>query len=227
MSTRWLSDLVGTAAGYLRLGLSGVRLKDSSGNLLVRNAGDSADAEITASKVNASGPDIVLDSDGNALTVSQNSGQSAALQVILPAAKGTDGFHLAQKAGTSAGVIELEFVAAVSNGTLVDVTDLAFGSSATVTMFTLPANATIHKVEVIVDTAWDTAATLSVGVNGGSSSKYLASSQANLRAAAASVFEVNPGLASVGSSEDLEIAYSAASASAGAARVFVHYSTPA
>lgn len=226
MSVRWLSDLVGTATGYLRLGLSGVRLKNSSGNLQVRNAGDSADAELTASKVNVSGPDLVLDSDGNALTLSRNSGQSGALQVVYPAAKGTDGFHLAQKAGTAAGVIELELVAPVTNGLLVDVTDLAFGSSSTVTMFILPSTAVIHKVEVVVDTSWDTAATLSVGVNGGSSSKYLASSQADLQAAAATVFEVNPALDAAGSPEDLEIAYSAASATAGAARVMVHYSVP-
>lgn len=40
--SKW-SDLLGTTAGYLRLGTStGVRLKNSSGTLLVRNAGDSA-----------------------------------------------------------------------------------------------------------------------------------------------------------------------------------------
>lgn len=38
------TDVVGTVRGYIRLGLTGVRLKNSSGTLAVRNAGDSADA---------------------------------------------------------------------------------------------------------------------------------------------------------------------------------------
>lgn len=40
------SNLAGTVTGFLRLGLSGVRLKNSAGELAVRNAGDTADAKI-------------------------------------------------------------------------------------------------------------------------------------------------------------------------------------
>lgn len=42
---KW-SNLAGTLLGYIRIGLNGVRLKNSSGNLVVRNAGDSADAVV-------------------------------------------------------------------------------------------------------------------------------------------------------------------------------------
>jgi hypothetical protein len=42
---KW-SNLAGTLLGYIRIGLNGVRLKNSSGNLLVRNANDSADAVV-------------------------------------------------------------------------------------------------------------------------------------------------------------------------------------
>ena len=42
----WWSNIAGTALGYFRLGLSGVRIKDSSGVLAVRDAGDTADAKI-------------------------------------------------------------------------------------------------------------------------------------------------------------------------------------
>lgn len=38
----WWSNIAGTALGYFRLGLSGVRLKNDAGALSVRNAGDSA-----------------------------------------------------------------------------------------------------------------------------------------------------------------------------------------
>lgn len=41
------SNLAGTVTGYLRLGLSGVRIKDAAGVLAVRNAGDTADAGVT------------------------------------------------------------------------------------------------------------------------------------------------------------------------------------
>lgn len=45
MGTKW-TNLAGTVLGYIRLGLSGVRLKNSSGSLSVRNATDSADAQV-------------------------------------------------------------------------------------------------------------------------------------------------------------------------------------
>lgn len=49
------TDIVGSVRGYIRLGLTGVRLKNSSGALAVRNAGDSADANITCADLTLSG----------------------------------------------------------------------------------------------------------------------------------------------------------------------------
>lgn len=109
----------------------------------------------------------------------------------------------------------------------VDTTSLAHGDSSPKSMFTLPEDAVIHKVVVIIDAAFNgTAPTMSVGIDGGSASKYVATSQVDLKAAAKTVFEIHPGEPPVGSTEDLEIAYSADSSSAGAARVEVHYSIP-
>lgn len=45
---RWLTDLVGTAKDFFRIGFTGVRLKNSSGVLEIRNSGDTADAPIKA-----------------------------------------------------------------------------------------------------------------------------------------------------------------------------------
>lgn len=42
------TNLAGTVLGYLRLGTSGVRIKNDAGKLAVRNSTDTADAEITA-----------------------------------------------------------------------------------------------------------------------------------------------------------------------------------
>src|SRR6187551_1075308 len=58
------SDLLGTTKAAFRIGGTlGVRLKNSAANLLVRNADDSADAAITASKVNISGNVLEINSD--------------------------------------------------------------------------------------------------------------------------------------------------------------------
>jgi len=48
MGLRWLSDLVGTALNYFRIGYTGPRLKNTSGVLEIRNSGDTADAAIKA-----------------------------------------------------------------------------------------------------------------------------------------------------------------------------------
>lgn len=220
------SDLLGTTKSIFGIGLSGVKLKDSSGNLLVRNNSDNANSEITASKVNVSGPDVVFDSDGNALTVSRNSAQSGALQVIFPSAKATDGQVIAQKSGTGAGVIEFEFVSAGSNASSdkIDTTSLAFGSSSPVAMFSTGAADIIEYIDFIVDTAFNgTAPTATVGISG-TTSKYTATTDVNLKVAGQ--YRVHPGVGAQGA-EALIITYSADSSSAGAARVLVHYATPA
>jgi len=45
---RWLSDFVGTGKDFFRIGFTGVRLKNSSGILEIRNAGDTGDTPIKA-----------------------------------------------------------------------------------------------------------------------------------------------------------------------------------
>ena len=66
---------------------------------------------------------------------------------------------------------------------------------------------------------------MSIGISG-TTSKYMGSTQVDLTAAAATVFEVEPGLAAVGATENLIATYSAGSASAGAARILVDYVIP-
>lgn len=112
----FISDIIATTASFFKIGLSGVRLKNSSGNLLVRNSSDSADAQVTASMLKNSGDSLEINSDAadtgtdRKLTLSKNPSASAALTVQFPPAKGTDKYVLRQKASTSAGVLELELV---------------------------------------------------------------------------------------------------------------------
>ena len=85
------TDVVGTVRGYIRLGLTGVRLKDSSGALAVRNAGDSAYAgvecgahklaglqQLDYSSDIASGATVDLGTaTGNSVTVTHSTGTTA------------------------------------------------------------------------------------------------------------------------------------------------------
>lgn len=220
------NDLFGTTAAYFRLGFTGVRLKNSGGNLVVRNAGDSADASVTASKLLNTGSDIDIGTT-NVLTVSKNVAQVGAVQVIWPAAKATDGQVLGQKAGTGAGIIELEFVSAASTASAdkVDTTGLVYNSSGTVAMFSTGAADIITRIQIIVDTAFNgTTPAVSIGISG-TVSKYLASSQVDL--ATIGVYEVTPGLVAQGAEAMIATFTAGGGASTGAARILVYFSTPA
>lgn len=85
------TDIVGSVRGYIRLGLTGARLKNSSGALAVRNAGDSAYAgvecgthklaglqQLDYSADIASGATVDLGTaTGNSVTVTHSSGTTA------------------------------------------------------------------------------------------------------------------------------------------------------
>lgn len=220
-------DLAGTLNSYIKIGLTGVRLKNSSGNLLVRNTGDSADAEITASKVNISGENFVINSDSAGagadwkVTIARpTSGMIADVTLTLPVDDGTPSQVLATD-----GSGNLSWVSAGSTASAdkVDTTSLAFGDSSPVTMFSTGASDVITKIQVIVDTIFNGTPTLSIGISG-TTSKYMATNQIDLTTAA--IYEVTPGATAQGA-EALIATYSAGGASAGAARILVYYATPA
>ncbi len=77
------SDIFGTTVGYLRLGLTGVRLKNSAGVLAVRNAGDSADAETTCSKITTSVAQSWSVAQRGAFTALTSSSASIAVNLAL------------------------------------------------------------------------------------------------------------------------------------------------
>ena len=225
----WL-DLLGTTKSFLRIGLAGVRLKNNAGSLDVRNAGDTADAEITASKVNVSGNAIDLNSDATGAggdwkyTLQRPAtGMTGAVTLTLPP---TDGSPNQVLKTDGDGGLSWGDAADTSSNIKVDSTPLAFDSNPTVAMFNAADGTVIDKVMVIVDTPFDGSPSLSVGTSG-SASKYLGSTEVDLTAAAKTQLINHPGEPAVtGGGEDLEIAYAAGGATAGAARVQVHYATP-
>lgn len=230
MANTWISDLIGTSAGYIKLALTGVRLKNVSGNLAVRNSGDTADAEVTASKVNISGNDLVINSDAAgsgadwSITLARpTSGMTASYTFTYPVNDGSPNQVLQTDGSGNTSWVDGSGSTADKIG--VDSTALAFGSSATVAMFTLPANAVILAIEVVIDTAFNGTPSMSVGISG-TTSKYMASTQVGLTEVAETVFKVHPAKAPVGTTEDLIISYTAGGASAGAARVLTYYVIP-
>jgi hypothetical protein len=222
-----VTDLIATSKGFFKIGLSGVRLKNSAGNLLVRNTGDSADAEITASKLNNSGDVIVINSDATAsgadwaITLQRpTSGMGAAYTLTLPVDDGTPNQILATD---GAGVLSWASAGSTASSDKIDTTSLAFGTASPLSLFSTGAADIITKIQVIVDTAFNGTPTMSVGISG-NTSKYSSTSDVDLNTAG--IYEINPGLVA-GGAEALIATYAAGGASAGAARILVNYATPA
>ena len=225
---RWL-DLLGTLKDSIRLGLSGVRLKNSSGNLLVRNTGDSADAQATMSKLNVSGDVVDINSDAAGsgsdwlYTIQRpSSGMTAAVVLTLPVDDGTPN-QVLQTDGN--GVLSWVSAGSTASSIKQDTTTVAYNTGSPVTLFTTGADDVISKVKVVIDTAYDGSPSLSVGISG-TTSKYMGTTDVDLTMAAGTVFEVDPGVDAAGS-EDLIATLAAGGATTGTCRVIVEYGTPA
>lgn len=221
-------DLFGTTLSYFRIGFTGPRLKDVSGGLVVRNPGDSADAPVTASKLNVSGDVFEINSDAAGSGADRKfilrrpaAGMTADVDLTLPVDDGTPGQVLVTD---GSGILSWGSAGSTASSIKSDSTNLAFGSASPVTMFSTGAGDIIKSIEVIIDTPFNGTPTLSVGV-AGVLSKYLGSTQVDLTAAATTVFEVSPGLPAAGV-EALIATYAAGGASAGAANIIVNFTTP-
>jgi hypothetical protein len=222
------NDLLGTSKSFFKLGISGVRLKNNAGNLSVRNTGDSADAELTTSKINVSGDAIVLNSDAAGsgtdwgYTVNRPSfGMTAAVNLTLPTDDGTAN-QVLQTDGT--GILSWASAGSTASSDKVDTTTLAFGSTSPLALFNTGVADVINTIEIIVDTAFDgTAPTVAIGI-AGTTSKYSATSDVDLKTVG--VYQIHPGVIAQGA-EALIATFNADASTAGSARIQVYYATPA
>ena len=224
---KYIADLAGTMLNTFRIGQS--ILKYISGGFAVRDAADSADAELTASKIKISGDSFEINSDAAGsgadwkYTIQRpSSGMGAAVTLTLPVDDGTPGQYL-QTDGS--GVLSFQTVSAgATNIVQTDDTALAFGASSPVTMFTKPAGSKLPEVRVYVDTAFNgTNPSLSIGITG-TTSKYGSTGQVDLTAVGVYVWD--PGVDVVVGAENLIATYSSGSSTAGAARIEVDYVVP-
>lgn len=228
------ADLIGTLFSKFQLGIGGPVLKNNSGAIEVRNPADNAYAELRALLMSIYGNDVVLNAgaagagDDWKLTISRPStGMTEDIQVIWPPGTPSPGQVLAVES-FAGGVLALEYAAAGSTASSmkVDTTTLAFGDSSPLAMFNLPADNVVLKQQVIIDTPFNGAPSLSIGISG-TPSKYMGSTQVDLTSAAGTVFEVAPGLDADASPESLVATYAAGGATAGSARLLTYYGEPA
>jgi len=223
-------DLKGTSLISFVLNLAGVRLKDSSGNLLIRNNADNADAEVTASKVNVSGDSLVLNSDAAEtasdwkLTLARpTGGMTGDLQLTLPSTAGSTGQALVTD-GT--GGLSWASAGSTADCIHVDSTTIDYGDSSPVSMFTLPANAVLLKTVMLIDTPFNgTSPSLSIGISGFAST-YMPTTANNLKGTAGDSYEYHPVVTPDGGSESIIATFNSGSSSAGSVRLLCYYTNP-
>jgi len=168
-----LSDLLGTAASYFKIGLNGIRLKNSSGVLHVRNAGDSAFAEVQADAVELVG----ASSGSTKLSVPA----AAVAELVLPDSLPSNDQALVA-VDVSGSVVTLGYadVATGSNQIKAQSEIVGHGTSSPAAVFTPPANAQFVEAIIDVTEAWNgTGANLTVGV-AGSTSRYVGTTDLDL-----------------------------------------------
>ena len=165
-------DIKGTSVSSFQISKGGPRFTNNSGKLEAKNAANTLYVDFLAQILRSVGNSVVLNENATSsgadwkMTISRPaSGMSAALNFVLPPDYGTSGYFL-----TTDGAGNLTW-AAVSSPTVSDKitvksSSIAFGTSSPIAMFTLPANAVVLKVKVIIDTAFDGAPTLKVGIVG-------------------------------------------------------------
>lgn len=228
------ADLLGTVFSKFQIGLGGPQLKNNSGVVEARNAADNAYAQMRMILAAITGDDIVLNEQASASGSSwtftlrrPSTGMTHALTMVLPSGDPSVGQALTV-ASFAGNVITLQWttIAAGNEKLVVDTTTLAFGDTSPKAMFTAPANAVHTLYQIIVDTQFNGTPSMSIGITG-TTSKYVASNQVDLTAAAGTIFEIAPGVAATGSTENIIATYSAGGASAGSARILAYYSIPA
>lgn len=223
----FFSDLAGTTKNLLIIGLNGIGLKHVAGNLVIRNKADSADRELTASKLNASGDVMTLNSDA------AGSGSDWKLNLKRPASGMTGDIDITFPKGGSPGqVVALDsdgtwkYISAASTSLCIKQhkTVLAFGTSSPAAMFDTGILDELDRFSIIVDIAFNGAVpNMSIGI-AGSTSKYCATTDVDLKTVG--IYDVHPGFDAQGV-ESLIATLNSDGSTAGSARVIVDYATPA
>ena len=224
------TDYTGIYGGGWQFSLTGMYLKDDgSGNLQVWNSNAAtAYGSVSCSNVLVNGNSITLNAGATEsgaswklLVARPSSGMTADWTMTLPTTPGATNQAMVTD---GAGNMSWATIPTTANLSIHSVS-LAFGTTSPLTLITLPANASVIKIRIHVDTAFTggTGANVSVGITG-TTSKYMSATQSSL--GTVGIYEVNPNNIPDISTEALIATYSAGSASAGAARIEIQYAVP-
>lgn len=233
MAGRYL-DLLGTLFSKFQIGLGGPQLKNNGGTVEARNPGDSAYAQMRMLLAAITGDDIVLNEQATSSGSSYkftlrrpSTGMTHDLTVVMPSGDPSVGQALTV-ASFAGNVITLQWttIAAGAEKLVTDTTTITAGSAASVAMYTAPANAVEAMFQVIIDTPFDAAPQLSIGI-AGTPSKYVGANLVDLTYPAKTIFEICPGEPAVGTTENLIATFSAGGATTGSARIIGYYAVPA
>lgn len=197
------------------------QIKAVTGKISFRNYNDSADVEVQASKVTASAGQVQL-GDATNIVLNIPTGLSASYSLTLPDSDGSPNQVLSTD---GSGILNWVSAASNASSATTDTTSISAGSGSTVSMLTIPAGAIISQVQVIVDTPFDGAPSLSVGLQGGSSSLFAAANTIFLNEA--NCYISMPHELASASAENVEAYFHAGGATVGAARILLTYSVPA
>lgn len=230
------ADLLGTLNTTFQIAKAGVKLKNNAAALEIKAADGTTDAPVTASKVSVSGDVLEINSDAAGsgadwkYTIQRPAtGMGAAVTLTIPPNDGSPG-QVLQTDGN--GVLVWATASVTEYMLACDTTTINWDTTpGAVAMLSVPVGGIVEKVRVIIDTTFNgtTAATLTVGT-AGTPTKYMSSTQNDLKGTAKDVYEVNPGEAAVSGSPEAVIATFAAasggSPSAGSVRVELYYTIP-
>ncbi len=140
-------DLWGTTKDRFKLGIGGPQIKNESGAIAARNTGDSAYVAVRALLLQLFGNDIEINAgaagagdDWKFTLCRPSTGMTHDLQVIFPASDPTPNDVLAVDSLVG-DVLTLKWMAVAGGGDneKIDNTNLAFGDSSPLAMFTKPA----------------------------------------------------------------------------------------
>lgn len=222
------ANLFGTFSQTFQIQKGGSLFKNNAGVLEAKTVGDGTLASFNASSLIAGSASVVGSliafGDANKVTFQYASGQSA--NTTYTWVKPDNGKFL-----TTDGSGNLSWAVPAEPTVPTDIVHVAskvvaFGASSPVNHKLVPIGAIVTKVQVIIDTAFDTAATLSVG-KAGTIAKYMATTENDLQGVAGSIYEAVYGNAAItGSDEQVIVTYTANSATVGSARVLVYYVSP-
>lgn len=114
-----------------------------------------------------------------------------------------------------------------SPGGMVSVSgSISFGDASPISLFSLVALARVELMTVVIDTPYDTAATITIGT-AGDPDKYTVAADIDLQAPAGTRFTVTQLVAANSALELIRATYASNSATVGEARVIMNYAAPA